>query len=305
MGKALPQAKPSVKKQGNAKAQRESASSRGKARQSAQSVVEERGRKKQLLKRRRYASVVGSILFITIIWAGISNRVDQRISDWLHGIWLNTSASLGFQFRELIVEGRRLTDAQEIVSAVGLGVGDSLFLVSLDEIRLRLTALDTVKDAHVTRDFSGRIVVTLVERVPFALWQHHDHLKVVDDAGVVLSREKPEDYPYLVTMVGDKAAEHMDNLVSFLAADKTLAKEIVAAVFVSDRRWDIHFANGVKILLPEMNPKAAWAKLAEMNREHDILKQSVQVIDLRIDDRVFITLPEEQAPKGDAPESDA
>jgi cell division protein FtsQ len=269
-------------------------------------AVAERARKKQQQKQKRYISVVASVLAVFILWAAITSRIDERIANGVQSLWLDASAGMGFQFKELMVEGRRLTHGQDIVAAVGLNVGDSLFLISLEEIRARVMALSTVKNASVTRDLSGRIIVTLTERTPFVLWQHHDRLQVMDDAGVVMPEEDAGAYPYLVTMVGEKAPAHIDTLVAFLSADKQLAKNIVAAVFVSDRRWDIHFANGVKILLPEINPKAAWEKLSVMNRKHDILKQSVQVIDLRVDDRVFITLPEDVAPDDDnAPASDA
>jgi cell division protein FtsQ len=269
-------------------------------------ALQERARKIQQQRRKRYITVVSCVCAALLVWVGITTRVDQQLGNFAHNQWLQVSSRMGFQFKELQVEGRHLTDGQAVVEAVGLYVGDSLFLVSLDEIRTRLLALDTVKNAAVTRDLGGRILVSLEERVPFVLWQRRDVLQVMDDAGVVMVSQNPDDYPYLVTMVGDKAPEHIDNLVAFISSDPNLAKQIVAAVFVSDRRWDIHFANGVKILLPEMNPKAAWQKLAEMNRKHDILKQSVQVIDLRVDDRVFITLPEEKLNDNSAaPESDA
>ena len=269
------------------------------------SAVAERARKKQQQKHKRYVTVVLSILGIFCVWLAVASRIDQRAADTAHSLWLETSEKMGFQFRELMVEGRHLTHAEDIVGAVGLNVGDSLFLVSLEDIRQRVMAIGTVKNASVTRDLSGRIIITLVERTPFVLWQHRDKLQVMDEEGVVIPQEEPGKYPYLVTMVGDKAPEHIANLVEFLSADKTLARQIVAAVFVSDRRWDIHFASGVKILLPEINPKAAWQKLSDMNRKHDILKQSVQVIDLRVDDRVFITLPEDGTPDDNTPASDA
>ncbi len=284
------------------------AGKRGKAQAKTsknKSALAERARKKQQQKQKRYATVVASVLGIFLLWAAVETRIDRQVADATHSLWLETSAGMGFRFKELMVEGRHLTHGDDIVSAVGLNVGDSLFLVSLEDIRQRVMAIGTVKNAAVTRDLSGRIIITLTERTPFVLWQHRDKLQVMDDEGVVMPEEDTTKYPYLVTMVGDKAPEHIANLVEFLSADKTLAKQIVAAVFVSDRRWDIHFANGVKILLPEMNPKAAWQKLSEMNRKHDILKQSVQVIDLRVDDRVFITLPEDGTPDDDASASDA
>lgn len=265
---------------------------KAKAGKSSAKAAKEREHRKKILRWKRNAAIAATVMLALGVWKGAENRVDLQAKEYAMNLWLEYTHSAGFRFEELILEGRSLTEPQRIVDAVGLEVGDPLFLVSLDDIRDRLLDIDTVKDAHVARDLSGKIAVTLVERKPFVLWQYRGRVRVMDDDGVVLLKEKPEDYPYLVTMVGEKAPANIENLVSFLAADKALAEQITAAVFVSDRRWDIHFANGIQILLPELNPRAAWKKLASMQREHNILEQQVQAIDLRIDDRVFITLPE-------------
>ena len=269
------------------------AKTKSRARISRKSAVEERGRKKSLQKWKRYCLVIGLLCFISAGLYGYERRIDLQVQTWLQEHWLTSTASAGFRFKELVVEGRSLTEPQEIVDAVGLTIGDSLFMVSLNDIRNRLIALNTIRDAHVSRDLGGRIIVTLVEREPFALWQHRNRLHVVDERGITMRSLNPKDYSYLVTIVGDSAPDHIDDLVGFVAADKVLAEQVVAAVYVSDRRWDVHFANGVQILLPEINPESAWKKLAKMHREHSILTGKVESIDLRIDDRVFITLPEE------------
>ncbi len=273
------------------------APTKGKTRKSSnrakQQTVQERGRLKLLQRWKRYSIIGLALLIFAGIWKGYEQRVDLQLARYGVHKWLEYTSSAGFRFKELLLEGRKLTDPDRVVTAVGLEVGDPLFLVSLEDIRKRLIAIDTVKDAYVSRDLAGKIAVTLIERKPFVLWQHHGRLRVVDEDGIVLLGEKAEEYPYLITMVGEKAPANMERLATFLAADKTLAEQITAAVFVSERRWDIHFANGVQILLPEMNPEDAWKRLAEMQREHNILEQQVQAIDLRIDNRVFITLPDD------------
>ncbi len=263
-----------------------------------------RGRKKQLHKWRRYAAVMVPLTFV--ITFGIAYEQDAHIEaqEWLHDVWLESTASAGFRFRELVVEGRNLTQPDDVIQAVGLAVGDSLFMVSLDEIRLRLLALDTVRDAHVTRDLKGRITVTLYERKPFALWQHRNRLWVIDPEGKVLRREKPQTYPYLLTIVGEEAPAYIDMLVELLRSNPPLADKVVAAVFVSNRRWDIHFDNGVRLLLPEHQAHQAWNKLASMQQEHQILARQVEAIDMRLDDRMFITLPEELDNTGAMPAND-
>ncbi len=270
-----------------------SSTKRSRSTSTKKGAVSERSRKKQIRTWRRYATTLAIIFLCGITIIGYERRFDQQMADWVHGLWLDSTASAGFTFRELIVEGRRLTDSNLVIQAVGLEIGDSLFMVSLHDIRQRLLTIDSVQDASVSRDLNGRIIITIQEREPFALWQHQNRLHVIDREGVVLSRESPDQYGFLVTVAGEQAPAHMEELSSFIALDKELAENVVAAVFVSNRRWDIHFNNGIQILLPESQPDAAWEYLAKLHREHDILQQQVDAIDLRIDDRVFITLPEE------------
>lgn len=255
-------------------------------------TVMERARVKRATRIKHY-SIAGSLFaLMLLIWTGVQQRWDRDIANYAHYLWLDGTESAGFRFSELLLEGRHLTEPDRVIQVVGLDVGDSLFMVSLDAIRARLLELDTVKDAHVSRDLSGSIKITLIERKPFVLWQYRDTLRVMDEEGIVLQREDPSNYPHLITMVGREAPAHIEHLVSFLATDSDLAKQVTAAIFVSDRRWDVRVAGGIRVLLPEHDPKAAWKRLATMQREHGILQQEVRAIDLRIHDRIFITLPD-------------
>lgn len=267
--------------------------SKKKRQTSSQQALNERNKRQQRCVRRRYGMMLAALIVVIGGIVGYQMRLGQRTAAWLHSLWLESTASAGFTFRELVVKGRHLTPPQQVVDAVGLTVGDSLFLVSLEDIRQRLMALETVNDASVTRDMTGHITVTLKERVPFALWQHEDTLEVIDRDGVTLSQLDPDDYPYLVTVVGEHAPKRMAELTELLTTNTALAEQVVAAVLVSQRRWDIHLSNDVQVLLPEDNIGAAWDELARLNREYQLLEQRIEAIDLRIEGRVFVTLQDQ------------
>jgi cell division protein FtsQ len=46
--------------------------------------------------------------------------------------------------------------------------------------------------------------------------------------------------------------------------------------------------DGIDVRLPEQNPGAAWAELARIQREHDVLGRDVVIIDLRMPDRLIV-----------------
>jgi cell division protein FtsQ len=254
-----------------------------------QLAQQERERKIRLMRMKRHIQLGAVALVFIVLYVGAIYRIDRPITEFIYRKWLEYSHSAGFTFNELLLENRHLTPPEAIIDAVGLEVGDPLFIISLEDIRSRLLTLNTVKNAIVTRDLGGKIIVNLQERVPFILWQHRGITKVIDDEGVVLQQLHPQDYAHLITMVGEKAPFNMNNLATFITENKALMEEITAAVYVSNRRWDIHFSNGLKILLPENDPEIAWKKLIVMHEKNNIFEQHIQAIDLRIKDKVFVT----------------
>ena len=61
-----------------------------------------------------------------------------------------------------------------------------------------------------------------------------------------------------------------------------------AAVRVGGRRWNVHFAHGIDVKLPEEDPEAAWRRLAEYQRRYGVLDKPIRILDLRLSDRLMI-----------------
>ena len=74
-------------------------------------------------------------------------------------------------------------------------------------------------------------------------------------------------------------------------ASRRCRPHVTASVRVGDRRWNIELDNGIDVALPEKNAESAWHHLAALDRSDKLLARNVQVIDMRLPDRVVLRVP--------------
>jgi cell division protein FtsQ len=65
-----------------------------------------------------------------------------------------------------------------------------------------------------------------------------------------------------------------------------------AGVLISERRWNIVLAEAVEIMLPEKDPAAALARVAEIDEESGLLSRDIAAVDLRLPDKLVVRLSE-------------
>lgn len=70
--------------------------------------------------------------------------------------------------REIVVEGNSILPGELLRRNSGITIGAPLYTVDLNTVRAKLLAHPSVKEATVERDAPGRIVLSVVERVPVA-----------------------------------------------------------------------------------------------------------------------------------------
>lgn len=201
------------------------------------------------------------------------------------------SGDHGFRVRDMYVEGRRITPMAEIREALGLGIGDPIFQYSVTTLRERLEALPYVRSAVVERELPGTLHIHLLEREPVAMWSHQGKYLLVDMDGKIMPGQGIKTSKRLPLIAGgEDAPEHVPNLMRLLVSEPDLFKQVASAARIGDRRWNVRLKNGIEVKLPERNPEQAWRRLAQMQREQNVLARAVSSIDLRLEDRVFIRL---------------
>jgi cell division protein FtsQ len=215
---------------------------------------------------------------------------------------IGLSARLGLVVDDIEVEGRAMTGRDAVLSAIGAARGTPLFAVSPSQAKAQLEALPWVRSAAVERRLPETVHIHLVERQPFAFWQRQGKLVLIDRDGVVITGDRLERFSGLIVIVGNDAPRHAAALLDMLVGEPDLAGRVVAAVLVGGRRWNLQMDNGIAVQLPEDDPQAAWTRLAELEHSSRLLARDVQVVDMRLPDRLVVRAnpepPKEPAKKG-------
>ena len=198
---------------------------------------------------------------------------------------------------QVYLEGRKHADKQAVQAALGIKQGMPSFGVDMAEMKARLSAIPEVKTVTITRQLPGSIRVVITERMPAAVWQFDGQQKFVDAEGVVLNREKYAGATSLPVIVGEDAPKHVRELLALLDTTPSIKPDVVAAVRVGSRRWNIQLSREIVVMLPEENPQAAWKRFAGLVEHDALLSKAIRSVDMRMEDRVFIMpLEEKQSP---------
>lgn len=245
------------------------------------------------LWRRRSALAGAAIMLLTAAlaygWWAWREGVPHRLAEDARQALMQRSLALGFRVNEVFVEGRENTPVAALRKALKVERGAPILFVDLAAARERLLALPWVRDVSVERVLPDTVVVHLVERRPMALWQHEGRFALIDDTGTVIERDNLGRFSDLIVIVGDHtAAAEAAGLLATLASEAELRERVTAAVHVSGRRWNLRFGDGLTVQMPEEDFSRGWRRLAEYDRRHGVLGLALQVIDLRLPDRVVV-----------------
>jgi len=211
------------------------------------------------------------------------------------------SAGASLPVQDIVVEGRLLTPEGTLRAALGVAKGDKMLGFSPEAARARIERLTWVQQATVERRLPGTVVVHLVERRPFAVWQTRDKFVLIDRAGQVVAEQDPVKdaaaFATLPLVVGPGAPEFAAALLDQLAAQPGLRARVVAAIRVGERRWNLRLNNGADVLLPEGAEAPAMSRLMELQAAQSLLDRPLQAVDLRLPDRMVVRAqPEAHGP---------
>lgn len=242
--------------------------------------------KRQLRTLRRGLAL---ILLLAVIGTGIAavqaigrgNSFRERLGE--------ATAQLGLRVHDVVIEGRQKTPEPLLWAALALHSGDPILGVSLADARARIEMINWVQSATVERRLPGTIVVQLTERRPYAVWQHQGRFVLIGHDGETVTDSDVASFANQVPLVvGPGAPGAAAALLDTLASYPLLLSRLQAAVRVGERRWNLRLNNGADVLLPEGAEAAALAKLMQLQTTYALLDRPLQVVDLRLPDRLVV-----------------
>jgi len=237
------------------------------------------------------AAIAGAAL-----WTWRSGTAERLAADAEAAFW-STTVRAGLAVQDVTVSGRERSDPQRLLAALGVERGTPILAFDPHAARERVLALPWISAAEVERRLPDQIHLRLEERLPLALWQHEGRLQVIDQHGRPIANARPGRYVELPLVVGEGAAEQARALVALLGREPDLAERVVAAIWVSERRWNVQLEGGIDVRLPETGAAEAWSRLAQLDREQGLLERDVAMVDLRLPDRLVLRTATGQLPK--------
>lgn len=223
-------------------------------------AVAEFGRKKAKQRRahiKRRALMVGGVALLAYgvvggWWLVHTGKFQEAAAKSEASFWQRTAA-LGFRLDQVTLHGRKHADAAAIKAALGITQGSPILALSLAEMQARLLEIPEVKTVSITRVLPNELSITISERMPAAWWQEDGKQTLIDGDGKVLDRTKYKDKLTLPVVVGADAPAHIGELLAILETAPSLKPDVIAAVRVGNRRWNVQLAHEVVVMLPEQN----------------------------------------------------
>lgn len=199
----------------------------------------------------------------------------------------------GFEVRKVEVRGVERMNEIDVYERV-LGVRErAMPQVSLSELRASLMQLPYVRDARVSRQLPDTIVVDIVERQPHAVLRRADGLALIDETGHLLERISAADARKHLVISGKEAETRVQALASLLNSAPQLQEQVTQAEWVGKRRWNLTFATGQVLSLPqgEERSRAALMSFAKLDGTNRLLGGRVAAFDMRNPDRIYLRVP--------------
>jgi cell division protein FtsQ len=203
--------------------------------------------------------------------------------------------ALGFDIAAVTISGQVELSVPEILADAGISPKNSLLFLDVAKARAQLETAPLVRQASMRKLYPNHLVIDLIERAPYALWQKDGQVNVVAADGAVIDQMRDQRFANLPFVVGDGANERLPEFTGLVAAAGELGPKIRAGVLIANRRWNLKMTSGVEVMLPEINPLAAVATLVRLQRESRVLDRDVLSLDLRLQGRMFARLTEEAA----------
>ncbi len=197
--------------------------------------------------------------------------------------------SLGFVVERVDVVGEGRMREEDVRAALGVKAGDFLFDMDVKAAQARIESLSWVERAIVRRLWPDRIVVQIIERRPFALWQNDGVVQLVDKDGAVISEADPLQFASLPLVIGENAADRMSELRAELNQFPAIAARVDAMSLLPSGRWDIRLGqSNMWVKLPEKESLKALKVVADLQASSQVLDRDIAVIDVRLPGRVSL-----------------
>lgn len=247
--------------------------------------------RKRAMRRHIAFALLGVFMLVcgVQLWQWQHNGKLEVVAEMPGILWHNALSGAGFSLQQVTIKGRKYVAHDSLTKALNLTQGSSIFSIDLSALKQAVEAISEVRKVTIRRVLPSELQLTLYERTPAVIWQKKGQHILMDAEGVTLNADTYGNPQLPLVVVGDDAPEQVAPLLALLKSEPSLMRDVRAAVRIGLRRWNLVLKNNVTVMLPEVNPEAAWKRFAYLVKDKALLTHAISIVDLRLQDRVFIT----------------
>ena len=188
----------------------------------------------------------------------------------------------GFLIENIHITGNNILTKEDILSSFQDLKNKNIFNIDLLQIHKILLLNKWIKDLEIKRILPNTIKIKITEQKAIAIWQTKSGNKLITQKGNVILVKKVNDFKnQLPIMNGAEANQNTLKILKILKQNPQLYERIWSISYIGKRRWDIHFKEGLKILLPKDDIEKAWLRIQHLQKNYNILELGLTEIDIR------------------------
>ena len=218
--------------------------------------------------------IIISIIFINFFKNGIIK--EELTSNFIDLFYINNIEIIG-----------RDRSSKKILSEVLRPYENkSLVSINLKNIQSEIEKIAWIKDVIVRKVYPETLSISIEEYSPSAVWKRGSEQYILDEYGFRIEKIKSNEFQNYFQIKGMGADKKLKDLLDKLHNFPDILNQIDHANFVSRRRWDLHYKNGVRILLPENNITESLSLLDSYIKKNKLIEKGHKKIDLRVEGKI-------------------
>ena len=233
--------------------------------------------------RTKFLILIGLLIFLYLINAQINVMYSTKF-EFINKLLIEN----GFFIKNVDIKGINHLNQKDILKTINYYNKKNIFNVNLKNIYNEIKQNTWVEEVSIKKIYPNTLKIDLIEKEPIAIWQNKSAYHLITKNGEIILEANLNNFKkHLPIIIGKNAHKNVYSILQILNIDKNLTKNIWSLTFVNERKWDIHFNQGLTIRLPSTSVKEAWGKIILLSEKFNILSLDLTELDLRSSNNVL------------------
>ena len=194
----------------------------------------------------------------------------------------------GFTINNIQILGIKNIPKETIIKIVNNENKSNILNVNLLNIYKNLRNNVWVEELYIERVLPNTIKINIKEKEAIGIWQYEMSNKLITKNGEIISTANINKFKIDLPIIhGNDANKNANSILKILETNKVLTKNIWSLDYINNRRWNLHFKQGIIVLLPSEGVLRAWNEIIKLQKNYDVLNLGLTELDLRNPNKIL------------------